>query len=163
MKKTKASVSIILLMMIGICFGFRDSNFGLAALACPEEKVKVTVVVILASEEAGKIDPRLKHIAAEIQKENPNFKSFELKNMESRSLSPKEKATFALVDKKTAQVMVKHGADKNNKVGLSVWPPDQGEIAYATVCGKFLPIVTRAQTQAKQRIILAIRVQPCNE
>lgn len=137
---------------------------GLApALACPTEKVKVTVVVILASEDGDKIDPKLKQIAAEIQKENPKLKSFVLKSMTARSLTPNEKSNFELVEDKSAQIVVKHGADKSNKVSLAVKAPNQGEITYQTVCGKFLPIVTRVHTKGKERLILAIRVQPCNE
>ncbi len=130
--------------------------------ACPNEKVKVTLVVILASEEGDFVDKRLKAIAKEIQEKNPNFKSFKLETMTIKSLSPDEKAMFALVDEKSAQIVVKHGADKNNRVSLAVTAPDQGEIVYRTVCGKFLPIVTRYKTKAKERLILAIQVQPCN-
>lgn len=132
-------------------------------LACPQEKVKVTVVVILASEEGDTIDPKLKQIAAEIQKENPKLKSFALKSMTARSLAPNEKSKFDLVEDRSAQIVVKHGADKNNKVSLAVKAPNQGEITYQTVCGKFLPIVTRVHTKNKERLIMAIRVQPCNE
>ena len=96
-----------------------------------------------------------------MQKLNPNLKSFKLKTMTCKSLQPGEKETFPLIDDKTADVIVKHGADKNNKVGLAIIPPDQGEIVYRTVCGKFLPIVTRCQTKCKNRLILAVRVQPC--
>jgi len=134
---------------------------GPACAACPDEKIKVTVVVILASEEGDKIDPRLKAIAEEVQKLNPNLKSFQLKTMTCKSLQQGEKGSFALIDDKTAQVVVKHGADKCNKVALAVTPPDQGEIVYSTVCGKFLPIVTRCNTKCKNRLIIAVRVQPC--
>ncbi len=130
--------------------------------ACgPDGKIKVTVVVILASEEGDTIDPRLKAIAEEVQQLNPGLKSFKLKTMTLQSLGAGEKGKFALIDDKTAQVIVQHGADKNNKVALAIIPPDQGEIVYRTVCGKFLPIVTRCQTKAKERLILAVRVQPC--
>jgi hypothetical protein len=124
-------------------------------------KVKVTLVVILASEEGNTIDPKLAAIAKEVQQLNPGLKSFRLKTMTSRSLAPGEKSNFPLIDDKTAQVIVQHGADKNNKVALAIIPPDQGEIVYRTVCGKFLPIVTRCQTKGKERLILAVRVQPC--
>jgi hypothetical protein len=131
------------------------------------EKVKVTLVVILASEEGDKIDHRLKAIASEVQKRNPNLKSFRLKEMTSQSLDADEKTSFRLVEGKTAQVVVKNGADKDNRVVLAVTAPDQGEIVYRAVCGKFLPIVTRCQThptagdQPRERLILAIRVEPC--
>jgi hypothetical protein len=129
---------------------------------CPGAKIKVTVVVILASEEGNTIDPRLKAIAEEVQKLNPNLKSFQLKTMTCKSLEAGEKAIFPCIDDKTAEVTVKQASDKNNKVGLAIVPPDQGEIIYRTVCGKFLPIVTRCKTKAKEeRLILAVRVQPC--
>ena len=130
--------------------------------ACPGTKIKVTLVVILAGEEGDTIDPRLKAIAEEVRKLNPNLKSFTLKTMTCKSLNPSEKATFPLPDDKKAQVVVHHGADNKNKVELAVTAPEQGEIVYQTVCGKFLPIVTRYHTKAKERLILAVRVQPCN-
>lgn len=137
--------------------------------ACDDDKVKVTLVVILAGEQDGKIDPRLKAVADEVQRLNPGLKSFRIKTMTTKSLDPEEVATFPLVDGKTAQVVVKRGADKQNRVELAVTAPNQGEIVYRTVCGKFLPIVTRCQTrpagpqQPRERIILAIRVQPCQD
>lgn len=130
---------------------------------CPKAKIKVTFVVILASEEGDAVDKRLKDIAEEVRKLNPNLKTFRLKAMTSKSLPPEEKGKFDTIDDKTTQIMVRHGADKDNRVSLAVTPPDQGEIVYRTVCGKFLPIVTRYQTKSKERLILAIRVQPCNE
>ena len=136
----------------------------LASLAAcpPPEKVKVTLVVILASEQGNTVDKRLQNIAKEVRELNPNLKSFKLKTMTSRSLAPEEKGAFLCVDDKSTQIIVKHGADPNNRVKLAIIPPDQGEIEYRTVCGKFLPIITRYQTKSKERLILAIRVQPCN-
>jgi hypothetical protein len=137
------------------------------ARACDDDKVKVTLVVILAGERDGKIDPRLKNVAAEVQRLNPSLKSFRIKTMTSKSLDPDEAASFPLPDGKAAQVVVKRAADKQNRVELAVTAPNQGEIVYRTVCGKFLPIVTRCQTQPadpkqpRERIILAIRVEPC--
>lgn len=125
------------------------------------KKVTVTMVVILASEEGSFVDKKLKAIAEEVRLKRPHLKSFRIKNMEDRSLAPDEKSSFGLVDKKNALVVVKHGADKDNRVGLIVTPPDQNEIVYTSVCGKFLPIVTGYRTKNKELLILAIRVQPC--
>ncbi len=127
----------------------------------PNGKIKVTLVVVLASEEPGSVDPRLKAIAAEVRNHNPSLQSFRLKEMTSKSLDLDEKRTFDLVEGKSAQVVVRRRADKDNRVELAVTAPDQGEIVYRTVCGKFVPIVTRCQTKARERLILAIRVQPC--
>lgn len=131
--------------------------------ACPNEKVKVTLVVILASEHGDFVDKRLKDFAREVQEKYPTYKSFKIKKMTNKSMAPAEKALFKLVDDKSAQIIVKHGADKNNRVSLAVTAPDQGEIDYRTVCGKYLPIVTRYQTKDKERLMLAIQVQPCND
>ncbi len=126
------------------------------------DKVKVTLVVILASEEGNKVDKNLTAIAEEIRKLNPQLTNFRLKTMISKSLAPEEKANFALVEDKVCTVIVKNGADAQNRVGVSVKAPDQEEVEYRTVCGKFLPIVTRCQTtKSGERLILAIRVQPC--
>jgi hypothetical protein len=132
-------------------------------LCCHDEKdpVKVTVVVILASEEGNTIDPRLKAIAEEVRKKDPNFKSFALKSMEAKSLKPNEKIAWPLMENRKLDMVIKHGADKDNRISLNVTIPNMGEIEYQTVCGKFLPIVTRCKTKAGERIIVAIRVQPC--
>ncbi len=135
------------------------------AQACPchdeKDPIKVTLVVILASEEGNTIDKRLQAIAEEVRKLNPNLKSFTLKHMESKSLKPGEKVAWELLEKRKLDLLIKHGADKDNRVNLCAFIPNMGEIEYQTVCGKFLPIVTRCKTKAGERIILAIRVQPC--
>ena len=135
-----------------------------AAQAQPPEakKIKVTIVVILASETGSEVDPQLKGVAEEVRKLNPKLTSFKLKSHETKSLAPDDKASFKLVDDKTVIVVVKHGADSENRVGLAVTAPGQGEIVYRCACGKYLPILTRCQTKSNERLILAIRVQPCN-
>ena len=133
--------------------------------ACPchdeNDPVKVTLVLILASEEGNVIDPRLKAIAEEVQKRNPDLTNFMLKTMQTKSYKPGEKFSMPLVENKKVEMLIKHGADKENRVSLSLFPPSMGEIEYKTVCGKFLPIVTPCMTKNDERIILAIRVQPC--
>jgi len=126
------------------------------------KRVKVTVVTILATDKSDEVDPRLKGIAAEVRKMDPQLKGFKLVSMANKSLAVDEKASFPLVEEQTAQVVIRHSADPNNRVSLAVTPPWQGEITYRAVCGKFLPIVTRYQAKGKERLILAVRVQPCN-
>lgn len=137
-----------------------------AVAACPQEKqkkVKVTLVVILASETGNKVDKQLKHIAQEVRNLNPNLKNFEFVLMTKKDLAVDEKGVFDLkLEKQTAQVVVKQPADKDNKVALAITAPEQGEIHYVSACGKFLPIVTRYHTKNKERLILAVSVQPCN-
>jgi hypothetical protein len=128
----------------------------------PPKRVKVTVVTILATDRNDEVDPRLQGIADEVRKMNPQLKGFKLVSMACKSLPVDEKTAFPLVDDQTAQVVIRHSADQSNRVSLGVTPPRQGEIVYRSVCGKFLPIVTRYQTKGRERLILAVRVQPCN-
>ena len=135
------------------------------AYPCPcggeKDPVKVTLVVILATDEGNTVDPRLKAIADEVRKLNPSLKSFSLKSMQSKSIKPGERVSMPTVDTKKVDLVIRHGADTDNRVGISVFPPNMGEIEYRASCGKFLPIVTRYETKTRERLILAIRVQPC--
>ena len=65
------------------------------------------------------------------------------------------------VEDKKAEIVIKHGADKDNRVTLAVKPPGMNLIDYQSVCGKFLPIVTPCTTKNGERLILLIRVEPC--
>ena len=46
---------------------------------------------------------------------------------------------------------------------LCVGPPSMGEITYSTPCGKFLPIFTPILTRKGEKVIIAVRVQPCQK
>jgi hypothetical protein len=131
--------------------------------AAPEEEVDVSVVVILATDRNTTVDEELTCIAKEVQKKHPKLTGFHLEKVICESLPVGKKHTFKLVDEEAATVLIRHGANKQNRVGLTVKAPDQGEITYTTCCGKFFPIVTRYSTKDKERLILAIRVQPCKD
>lgn len=162
----------------------------------PEAKVKVTVVVILASERCPFIDPLLKNVANEIQNADPSLTGFRLISMTQRTLTVDKKSLFPCVEDCTVEVVIHQCPDKADKVCLAVTAPLQGEIVYRCVCGKFLPIITRYQTRerippaymalavahlgganavqqmwaldtlhhgrCRDRLILAISVQPCS-
>jgi hypothetical protein len=127
------------------------------------KKVKVTLVVILASEGKEEVDRLLVQVAQEVRKKDPNLKRFRVARREWRSLAVDEQASFCLVDKQTAQVIVKRAADEYNRVELAIKAPGQVDFVYRSVCGKFLPITTNYQTKAKERLILAVCVQPCKK
>ncbi len=132
---------------------------GGTTLAQDNKKVQVTVVVIRASDRDDGVDPLLKCIAEEVQKHNPSLRSFSLASMGCKSLAVDEKTSFPLVEGRKADVVVHTCADKHNRVCLAITPPLQREIAYRTVCGKFLPIVTRYQTRPRvppQAVALAL-------
>jgi hypothetical protein len=148
------------LCSLAVVFGWQGS------LPAPEpgHKIKVTIVTILATSKNKEVDKRLKCIAAEVQKKEPRLTGFQLLSMQCRSLAVNEKFTFKLVDGQEAQVVVHHGADKEDRVELKVKAPLQGDIVYGTVCGKFLPIVTRYKTKKdKDRLIIAVMVKPCHK
>jgi hypothetical protein len=136
-------------------------GFFLATAQSRAQEVRVTVIVILGSDKNKEVDCQLKCLAEEIQKKEPKLTGFKLGDTTCKSLALGKKETFKLVDKEEAIVTVRHGADKNNRVGLTVKPPRMGEIDYTTCCGKFLPILTRYHTKDKERLIIAVRVQPC--
>jgi hypothetical protein len=136
----------------------------LATASCGEaEEVKVTVAVILATDRNNQVARELKGIAQEVQKKYPHLRGFRLEQITGKSVSVGKSENFALVEDEVATVLVRHAADSKNRVGLTVKPPLQGEIQYTTCCGKFLPIVTRYETKDKERLIIAIRVQPCKQ
>jgi hypothetical protein len=125
-------------------------------------RIRVTLLVVLASEKSDRIDPRVRHLADEVRKRNPQLKGFALGSMSQESLAVDQTFAFPLVEGQTAQVVVKKASCPHNRVELAVTAPCQGEIVYRTVCGKFLPIVTRCQTKKGERLILAVQVRPCN-
>src|SRR5205085_6791108 len=92
---------------------------ALAEDACPGQKVQVTLVVILASEEGNKVEPKLKAIADEIRLMNPNLKSFYIKSMTTKSLAAEDKTLFPLVDNKHVAITIKQAADQEKRIGLA--------------------------------------------
>jgi hypothetical protein len=126
------------------------------------KKVRVSVVIILASETNTNVDPKLRRIAREVRKRHPKLTGFRMANMSCKSLEVGVADKINLIDAQSAKVTVQRGANQKNRIQLKVAPPQMGEITYSTPCGKFLPIVTPFRTKNKDLLIIAIRVQPCN-
>ncbi len=124
-------------------------------------RVRVSVVVILASERDGKVHKKLICIADEVKKIHPKLKSFRLHTMSYKSLAVNVTDDFELVESQTTAITVQRSADKANRVCLKIAPPRMGEITYSTPCGKFLPIITPYRTKKGELLILAVRVEPC--
>ena len=137
-----------------------------ALLACdkgkPPRKVRVSVVVILASEKDDKVDKKLECIAREVRKMHPRFKGFRMANLSCKSVAVGSADLFELVEDQQASITVQRAADKMDRVRLKVGPPMMGEITYSTPCGKFLPILTPYRTKGNDQVLIAVRVQPCN-
>jgi hypothetical protein len=135
-------------------------------LARAQEKVRVTVITILATDQNKIVDAKLACIAREVQKSEPRLTGFrlDLKHSSGQTLEVGSRFDFPLVDDQVATVLVQHGADKDDRVGLKVKPPQLGEIHYdVSCCGKYFPIMTPYQTKNKDRLIIAIMVKPCHK
>jgi hypothetical protein len=133
--------------------------------ACPKKddrKVRVSVLVILASETDAKVEKKLECIAREVRKMYPKLKGFRSGNLACRSVKVGTADRFAVIEGQTIEVTVQRAADKMDRIRLKVAPPSMGEITYSTPCGKFLPILTPYQTKNNETVLVAIRVQPCN-
>ncbi|MFO0879881.1 MAG: hypothetical protein U0840_21245 [Gemmataceae bacterium] len=133
--------------------------------ACPDEKprkVRVTVLVMVASEKDEKTDKKLEEIAREVRKTHPRFKGFKMVSLSDKSLAVGESDKFDLVEDQQAAITVLRTADKFDRVRLKVGPPMMGEITYSTPCGKFLPILTPYRTKGNETVLMAVRVKPCN-
>lgn len=135
-------------------------SFLLPAWAAEQaEKVEVTVVAILAGDRDKTVAPELKEIAREVQNLDPGFTSFRLARTTKRLVVVGDTAKFSLVDDESAQITIDHGLNNENRVGVTVKPPQAGDITYATACGKFFPVLTRYQTKDGDRLIVAVMVK----
>jgi hypothetical protein len=133
-----------------------------ASDAAKPRKVRISVLIILASEKDDKVDKKLECIAREVRKSHPKLRGFKMANLSCKSVTVGAADTFELVEDEQTSITVLRAADKMDRVHLKVGPPMMGQITYSTPCGKFLPILTPHRTKKGQVLIIAVRVQPCN-
>src|SRR6266545_775257 len=125
--------------------------------ACADDgPIRVTVTVILATTANKEIDPKLKELAAEVQKRDKSLTGFKLAETTGKSIAVGDSAKFALVDKQELKVKIEKSKDENGRVGLTVKPPELGEITYTCACEKFFPIVTPYKTKIGETLIIAV-------
>lgn len=136
---------------------------GAVAHACPDDKVKITVVAVLATDKNKEVDPRLADLAEKVQKKHPRLTGFRIAQTTRKSLEIGKEYLCPLVDKESVAVTIAHGADKNNRVELTVKAPQMGQIGYTGCCGKYLPIWTDYKTEKQESLIIAIMVEPCKK
>lgn len=136
---------------------------SVAQAACPEDKVKITVVAVLATDKNKDVDPRLTELAKHVQKKHPRLTGFRVAHTTRKSLEVGKDFTFSLVDNESVTVAVAHGADRNNRVELLVKPPQMGRIGYTGCCGKYLPFWTDYKNDKGESLIVAIMVEPCGK
>jgi hypothetical protein len=131
---------------------------GAGPIRNPDD-VKVTIVLILATEKDEGIDCELKEIAKAIQRKHPHLKSFRLEEMSRKHIPVGKSETFPLIEKQVVTVAIRHATDEKGQVGIAIRAPMAAkEIDYTTCCSKYLPIVTKYRTTEHEYLILAISI-----
>jgi hypothetical protein len=137
--------------------------FTAPVVRAADDKVTVSVIAIVATDQNEKIDTKLVNIAMELQKLNPKLTGFHSPIETSKEVAINSKEKFELVEGQVVTITVEQAANQANKNILKVSPPTLGDITYETTCGKFFPIITEYKTKGGDILIIAIRVQPCRE
>ena len=127
----------------------------------PGGAVKVTVVAVLATDANRKVDPKLAELAKEVAKRDPKLTGFRVARTEAKSIPVGESASYRLVDKEELAVTVDRPKDAAGRVGLTITPPELGEITYTCTCDKYLPVVTPYKTKAGETLIVLVMGKPC--
>jgi len=128
----------------------------------PEERVKITVAVILANGD-GKVDDRLKCVASEVHKTHPKLSGFQLGTTTTRPVTLGTAEKFKLADGQEALISVKHCTACPGRFCLEIKSKALvGEMTYSSVCGKYFPLVTGYQTKDHgDQLIIAFKVESC--
>ena len=125
------------------------------------QAVRVTLVVIKASESDEATNPKLATLAKEVRKRNDEFVGFKIVNTLDKSIPLGEPYSFDLPEKQTATVTIREGMDKAGRIELIVKLPGLDEVTYNCVCDKFFPIVTPYKLKTGETILVAILAKPC--
>jgi hypothetical protein len=128
----------------------------------PEERVKITVAVILANED-GKVDEKLKGVACEVRKMHPKLTGFHVGRTTTLPVALGGSEKFKLVDGQEAAITVKRCTDCPGRFCLEIQSKALvGEMAYTSVCGKYFPLVTDYKTKGNgEQLIIAFKVEHC--
>jgi hypothetical protein len=130
---------------------------------CDDVRVRVTVVAVLATPAHTKVDPELRDLAIQVQKRNGKLTGFTLHASEGKSIAVGDSATFKLVDKQELKVKVDRPKGEDGKIGLTIKPPELGEVTYACTCDKYFPVVTPYKTATGETLIVAVMAKPCTQ
>lgn len=121
----------------------------------------VTVVIVLATDQNTKVDPKLMELAKEVQKRDPKLTGFRLVATESKSIPAGETVTINLTDKQVLKVTVDKPKNEYGRVTLTLNPPGMEAVSYACTCEKFFPVVTPHRTPKGEQLIIAVMAKPC--
>jgi hypothetical protein len=131
-------------------------------VACPtEDPVRVTVVVVLATDQNTTVDPKLVDLAKEVQKRDETLTGFKIKATEAKSIPIGDGHCFELLEKQVLKVRVERSRDADGRINLTIRPPGLEHITYHCTCGKFFPVVTPFQTKGGEVLIIAVMAKPC--
>jgi hypothetical protein len=133
----------------------------LLALCPGDDPVRVTVVVVLATSENAKVDPKLADLAKEVQKRDPKLTGFKLAATDAESIPVGDSHTFELVEKQELKVKVEKSKDKDGRISLTVKAPGLEKLTYCCTCDKFFPVVTPYTTKSGEVLIVAVMAKPC--
>ena len=139
---------------------------GLLPPATAADPVRVTVVVVYATRTPVAPNPKLADLAAEVRNaeakttgQPPKLQGFTLADVLRESLTVGQWKSFALPEGQKLMVRVNQDKGADGRVGLTIQPPESGEITYSCVSRKFYPAVTPVQTPAGQMVV-AVMAQP---
>jgi hypothetical protein len=149
----RAMFALIGLLVIGVA--------GFSADPPAPPPVRVIVVVVLASKDHDRVDPKLAALAAEVRKRHEDLTGFKLAAAVQKSIPVGDSHTFELADGKTMKMTVESSKDKTGRIAVTLHPPGLDEIKYACVCDKFVPVITPHVTKAGERLIIAVQAKPC--
>ena len=71
-----------------------------------DKKIKVTVVIVLASERGNDVEKELQCLADAVRVKHPTLKSFRIDSMKCLDVAENERVTFLLPEKQKAEVVV---------------------------------------------------------
>jgi hypothetical protein len=132
-------------------------------ILCPmEDPVRVTIVVVLATDAGTKVDPKLADLAAQVRKRDNTLTGFRLAATEAKSIPVGGAHTFELVDGQELKVTVTRQKDANGRISLMIKPPGLENVTYGCACDKFFPVVTPHRTKDGEVLIVAVMAKPCN-
>jgi hypothetical protein len=136
--------------------------FLLLTPACPtDDPVRVTVVVVLATEANDKVDPALVELAKAVRQHNKDLTGFRVYVTEEKSIAVGDSATFALIEKQELRVTVTRAKGVDGRVALALKAPEVEKVTIRCVCDKFFPIATPYRTKKGEVLIVAVMGKPC--
>ena len=113
----------------GCCLSVAALRLCAVVVACGPErsprKVRISVVVILASETDDKVDKKLECIAREAVKLHPKLKGFRLEKLSCKSLPVGKADNFTLVENQETSITVRRRPTRYC-IQLTVGPPMMG-------------------------------------